>query len=382
MINKTSKLKHALILLITLILTTTANSLGVAPAGSEFILNQELVPGAFNIVNDEGRDVKVRLSVDPAYQARLSLPYEETIMSANELLRSIPFTINTQGIIGTFEFAIYIEEESVQNEGITARVKVPHKITLIKPLSEEIHVSSKAKLISNSVMVYNDIWNLANSTIYNLYLSNELSDNTGSLGKSDAVLEELLMKSTTSTKTIFYLPLRGMYSLNTQIQFEGKQFDVSKVVQLGDPEVRMSLPSQAIINQIPTQINLVTDSLWNSQINTEFEYEITSGVSRLYYEKSPLTQLMPGRQVTPIFLNPQNIAYGEYVLSITAKTGGKQIGKFTTPLTYSSTPIKEFPMQSQDYNWLIVIALLLAAILGMGIMILVIVLIKNKKNSL
>jgi predicted nucleic acid-binding Zn-ribbon protein len=399
--NKAILLGLSTIIISILIMISNAHALGIAPA--KIIIDYELGESreytmTSRVINNEGRDVAVRISAAGELSQYVEIPeplmYMVSDMPESEFTYKITLPPNIQS--GTKILNIIVSEVDIRNQGdkgssigglltVTQQVyiNIPYKGKYLEGTLSTYPTEQPGKTLS---MVNLD--NKGTESIVSINSNIKVSDISGNIiyEKTINTYNNLAVKKSIKIEEPIELSQPGKYTLKYDINYDDKSIVIQKEFENG--KYNISITSATVENfKLGTvaKFDINTTTNWNTPIDGVYGEIIIKNIdgTTINTIKTDTKTIKPKDDILTAYWDTTSIKSGEYMINITLHAGTQTSTKeYQTTITENKITVKnENPATETIDNKTYIRTTMILAIATMTAIILLSIITQKKKKT-
>ncbi|MFC1705059.1 hypothetical protein ACFLZ6_01880 [Nanoarchaeota archaeon] len=273
--KQTSALKLAVWILIILFCLNSALALGIRPVKTELTL-QPTYEDSFKIVNNDHKDMKVKIYAQGDLKDYIELSEDEVELSASEESKEIRFSLrlpDKEFAPGKVEGVIVVEEElySEERDGsyVAANLKISHKVYVDVPTPENfIEAKIDIEEKEEDVDLITTIKNLGTADLeevkpkVQVFSGNKIIDSYEHETESLDVKEERSFKDKVEKEKLG----KGEFKVLSSIEYAEYTLEVIEAFTIGKPIIKIQNYDKYFVENKINEIAVELKSEWNTII--------------------------------------------------------------------------------------------------------------------
>ena len=320
-------IKTILIILVFLALISIAHAIGISPAKKVviFIPNKEETI-VFNIVNNENRNIKVKIDADGPLENYIEIPNDTIAINGDERSKQLNLRLKLPETIepGLHESKVIVREISYSNEEgtfISTMPLIKAKLQLRVPypgkyIESKLIISESDRKVRFTMQVFNygtESISDAKALIKifeNEKLIKQLETKSASIGKNS----QALLDASWQAENI------GSYYAVAEISYDSKKVELKEEFIVGTPFINVTriIADNFKLGSI-AKFDIYLKSNWNSKMENVYANALIYGESKTYLSSktNQLVLLPEGEQPVNLFWDTEEADIGEYGLNLT-----------------------------------------------------------------
>jgi hypothetical protein len=313
-----------------------AFALGVRPVKTTIDF-QEHYDGKFRIVNNDHKDMEVKLYVEGDLKNYITLQQTELEFTSSEEMKTVPFTLNLveeELMPGKVEGTIIIEEvlytKSTADGYVAANLKLNHKVYVNVPYPEtyleaEIDVEEK----DNEVDVITTVRNMGSLDIDEVKPRVDVFSGNEKIASYDNPPEQLVVNEEHSFRNYVEKEKLGIgeFKVLSTINYAEYTLELIEAFTVGNPMINIIRYDKYFIQERINELVVEIKSEWNALIEGIYlEVFAFKNSKEVFSTKTTSFDLGPyeQRKVTSYF-DTRGLELGDYDMSLVLHYGNETV---------------------------------------------------------
>ena len=334
------------VITLLILLSTSVFSLGVAPARKLYNYQTSIISGSIEVRNTESKDTNLIVYASGEYSEYLQLNEQILKMNADESSKKVGYTLNLPSNLkpGRHEIKIHVSEASSgASSSENNEMKTLNSVTALV----FIDVPYPGKFLEGRLNVNSGTGTDVTSFTVSLFSKGDekIEDIQGTIIIKGPTNEEITRVNTNtilldvkaSGKIVASLDQdlnSGLYYAEAVINYDGKQFTLREVFNVGDKELKITdLLFESFKLGGVAKVEVLVDSLWNKQIdNVHAEVDVIDEKDIIVENFHTITKNIPAMSSERLsgYLETTNLNVGNYDFNVKLLYEKKQTEKLFT----------------------------------------------------
>lgn len=325
--RKAKTLKIIVWLIIILFCLNSALALGIRPVKTEIDL-QPTYQGSFKVVNNDHKDMKVKIYVQGDLKDYIELSQTELELSSSEELKEIKFKLELpekQLIPGIAEGLIIVEEELYSRDKggsfVTANLKIAHKVRVNVPTPENfITVDIDIDEFEKGVDLITNVKNLGTADLERVKPIVEVFSGEEKISSYEHPAKRLDSKEEFSFKNYVEKEKlgKGEFKVLSAVSYAEYTLEIIESFMIGEPIIKIINYDKYFVENEINELAIELKSEWNTLIdNIHAQVLVFKNGKEVFSTKTTSFDLAPyeEKKITAHF-DTRNLELGDYDINL------------------------------------------------------------------